>query len=338
MLKWGLVFSGENLTLRDCLAYARRAADAGADSLWTTELGRDAFTPLAAMASAVPGIRLGTAVATFARPPMLTETAAQTMAELSGENFVLGLGTAPPAWNANWHGLEVTRPVSRMREYVECIRTMWKGSLSEPIDYAGEIIDVRGYHRFIPAPFPAVPIYLAAVQPGMLRLCGEIADGLIANTLNTPRYFRDIVRPNVQRGLARAGRDESGFEYTTLKICAVDNDAAAARRLARHAIAFYATLPYFDIVLDPPGFTSAKNDIRAAFARGDVEAMIERVSDDMVAALALAGTPGEVRDQARQFEGLVDTILLYSPSFAVLPEQTRSNHEAIIDALAQWTA
>ena len=334
MLKWGLVISGENLTLRECLGYARAAADAGADSLWTTELGRDAFTPLAAMACALPGIRLGTAVATFARPPMLTETAAQTMAELTDQNFVLGLGTAPPAWNADWHGLEVTRPVARMREYVACLRTMWTGSLTNPVDYDGELIKVRGYHRFIPAPYPQVPIYLAAVQPNMLQLCGEIGDGLIANTLNTTRYFKDIARPAVQRGLARAGKDESDFEYTTLKICAVNKDADEARRLARHAIAFYATLPYFDIVLDPMGFGEAKARIRSAFAAGDVETMLDSVSADMVAALALAGKPEDVLHQAREFEGLVDTLLLYSPTFAVLPEQTHANHAAIIDAFA----
>ncbi len=338
MLKWGLVFSGENLSLDECLAYALDAADAGVDSLWTTELGRDAFTPLAAMVSVAPGVRYGTAVATFARPPMLAETAAQTMAELTNQNFILGLGTAPPAWNADWHGLEVTQPVARMRDYIACIRTMWTGSLNDPVDYDGKIIRVRGYHRFIPAPFPEVPIYLAAVQPNMLQLCGEVANGLIANTLNTPQYFKEIARPNVQRGLARAGRDEEAFEYTTLKICAVDSDAAAARRLARHAIAFYATLPYFDIVLDPLGFGDAKEKIRGAFAAADVETMIDSVTDDMVETLALAGTPDDVRRQARAFEGLVDTLLLYSPTFSVLPEQTKANHAAIINAFSAWTS
>ena len=336
MLKWGLVFSGENLSLQDCIDYAGQAAAAGADSLWTTELGRDAFTPLAAIACNVPDIRVGTAVATFARPPMLTETAAQTMAELSNQNFVLGLGTAPPSWNADWHGLEVTRPATRMREYIECLRTMWQGSLTEPADYQGEIIRVSGYHRFIPAPFPSVPIYLAAVQPGMLQLCGEVADGLIANTLNSVQYFKDVVRPNIQKGLARGGKTEQDFEYTTLKVCAVDNDASVARRLARHAIAFYATLPYFDLILDPLGFSEPKEKIRAAFSSGDVETMIDSVTEEMVAALVLAGTPDQVRTQARQFEGLVDTLLLYSPTFAVQAEQTRHNHTAIIEAFADW--
>ena len=73
-------------------------------SLWTTELGRDAFVPLAGMAARCRRARLGTGVAIFARPPALTEISAMSMAELTQGRFVLGLGTAPPAWNENWHG------------------------------------------------------------------------------------------------------------------------------------------------------------------------------------------------------------------------------------------
>ena len=97
-------------------------------SLWTTELGRDAFVPLAGMAAACRRARLGTGVAIFARPPALTEISAMSMAELTQGRFVLGLGTAPPAWNENWHGLPYRRPVRRMREYVESIRLMWTAS------------------------------------------------------------------------------------------------------------------------------------------------------------------------------------------------------------------
>ena len=124
-LDWGVLFSGDNLSLAETLEYARQAEAAGAESLWTTEQGRDAFVPLAAIACETSDIRLGTGVATFARPPMHTETAAMSLAELTDQNFVLGLGTAPPSWNENWHGLKYERPVQRMREYVECIRAMW---------------------------------------------------------------------------------------------------------------------------------------------------------------------------------------------------------------------
>lgn len=333
-LNWGVVFTGENLSLDDILRYARLAEDAGAESLWSTELGRDAFVPLAAIASVAKRVRVGTAVATFARPPMHTETAAMAMAELTRNKFVLGLGTAPPAWNENWHGLKVQKPVARMREYVGCIRKMWTASIANPIDYDGEIIRVKGYHRFIPAAYPAVPIYLAAVQTNMLQLTGEIADGLLANLLNTTKYFEEVVHPNIKAGMRKAGRDSRGFEFCTLKVCAVDQDRRRARDLARHTIAFYSTLPYFDVVLDPAGFAGPKQKIRAAFTRGDIPAMLREVTEDMVDALVLAGTADEVRGQAKKFEGLLDTLILYSPTFAVEADEAKANHEAIIAAFA----
>lgn len=334
-LNWGIVFTGDNLTLHETLDYARAAADAGAESLWTTELGRDAFVPLAAMASVTNDIRLGTAVATFARPPMYTETTAMTMAELTDQNFVLGLGTAPPAWNENWHGLPYQKPVQRMREYVGAIRKMWRASLTNPIDYEGELIRIKDYARFIPAPYPSVPIYLAAVRPHMLQLAGEIADGLLANLLNTPQYFKDVVRPNLKKGMDRAGRKSEKFEIATLKVCAVNADRKAARNHARHTIAFYSTLPYFDVVLDPAGFREPKERIRAAFAEGDIPAMLAGVTEDMIDALVLAGTPDDVRTQMARYEGIVDTLILYSPTFAVEAAETKANHAAMIAALAR---
>ena len=203
--KWGVLFSGDNLTLQETIDFAAKAEDAGAESLWTTELGRDAFVPLAGMAAACTRARLGTGVAIFARPPALTEISAMSMAELTEGRFVLGLGTAPPAWNENWHGLPYRRPVQRMREYVEAIRLMWTANPESPIDYEGEIITIRDYRRVLAPPCEPPPIYLAAVQPAMLQLTGEMADGLLANLLNTPRYFTDIVHPTSTRASARRG-------------------------------------------------------------------------------------------------------------------------------------
>lgn len=335
-LKWGVVFTGDNLSLAEILDYSRRAQKAGAESLWSTELGRDAFVPLAAIANVTEGMRLGTGVATFARPPMHTETAAMTMAEMTDNNFVLGLGTAPPAWNENWHGLEYRKPVTRMRDYVNCIRTMWTGSVENPVSYAGEMVSVTDYTRFIPAPYPSVPIYLAAVRENMLQLAGEIGDGVLANLLNTTEYFENIAHPNLAKGLAKAGRSPDDFEVATLKVCAVHKDRKFARAMARHTIAFYSTLPYFDTVLDPAGFTEQKDRIRGLFLEGDVKGMLNSVSDDMVDALVLAGTADDVKEQAAHFNGLVDTLILYCPTFAVTPEESRDNHIAIIDAFSDW--
>ena len=131
--KWGILFNGDKLSLNDILGLSSRAEAGGAESVWAAELWRDAFVPLTAIASTVGRVRLGTAVAHFARPPMLTELGAMSLSEYTAGRFILGLGTAPKEWNEKWHGLDYKNPVKRMREYVECIRTMWKGSPDNPL-------------------------------------------------------------------------------------------------------------------------------------------------------------------------------------------------------------
>ncbi|HSX81271.1 MAG TPA: LLM class flavin-dependent oxidoreductase, partial [Candidatus Saccharimonadia bacterium] len=118
--------------MADLLRYGKMADDAGADSVWTAEVWRDAFVPLTAMASVVQRARVGTAVAQFARSPWHTEMSAMSVAEYTGGRFVLGVGTAPSEWNEKWHGLPYRKPVTRMREYIECIRTMWTSTPTHP--------------------------------------------------------------------------------------------------------------------------------------------------------------------------------------------------------------
>jgi len=231
------------------------------------------------------------------------------LAEYTNGRFVLGVGTAPPEWNKNWHGLEVQKPVARMREYIDCLRTLWTATTAQPVSYTGEFVQVKDYLRFIPAAYERVPIYLAGVNRHMIRLAGSHADGLILGPLNTPKYITEVVHPNLQQGLERAKRSRQSVELCALKICAVSKDARAARALARHAVAFYTTLPYYDIVLEPMGFTAAAVAIRAAFSRQDIPGMLHAVTDEMVEALAVAGTPDDVHRQLGQFEGLVDTMI-----------------------------
>jgi alkanesulfonate monooxygenase SsuD/methylene tetrahydromethanopterin reductase-like flavin-dependent oxidoreductase (luciferase family) len=321
--------------MADLVRYAEMADAAGADSLWTAEVWRDAFVPLTAMASVAPRARLGTAIAQLARPPWHTEMSAMSLAEVTNGRFVLGLGTAPPTWNEDWHGLTLTKPVTRMREYIECVRTMWTGTPISPVNYAGEFYRVRDYRRFMPAPAAPPPIYLAAVQSRMLQLTGSHTDGWISGPMNSVQYVTTVAQPNLLKGLAAAGRPAAEFERCVMKPCVVHQDAKHARRLARNAIAVYGTLPYYDVVFDPLGFAPATQAIRAAAQCGDAVGMLDAVTDDMLDALVLAGTPDDVRRQATDWEELCDLLILYCPpSLAMEPAETRANHEAIIATFA----
>ena len=330
--KWGVLYNADALALDDMLHFSTLAEAAGADSIWAAEAWRDAFVPLAAMAGVTKRVRVGTGICQMARPPVLTALSALSMAEYSHRRFVLGVGTAPRDWNKNWHGFDVPRPVARIREYIECIRTIWAASLTAPANYNGQYYMIEGYVPLLTPPVADMPIYLAGVNPRMIQLAGSHADGLILGPLNSIPYLNDTVRPNLKQGVDRGSR--KACEVCLTRICAVSSDAAEARAMARHAIAFYSVLPYYDVVLAPLGFRAQALIIREAFARSDVSAMFNAVTDDMVAALAFAGTKDDIRDQARQFHDLVDTVILYSPYFAVGIEETRANHARMLEIFA----
>lgn len=333
--KWGVVFSGENLSLAELLQFSRLAEDAGAESFWSFEIYRDAFVPLTAIASAVQKVRIGSAVAHIARPPALTAISAQSLAEYTNGRFILGLGPVPKGIYESWYGAALQKPVAHMREYVECIRTLWSAAPTQTVSYEGEFYQVHDYRRFSSVPLDPIPLYLAGTLPQMIQLAGFHADGLIANTITTPRYFTDVVHPNLRKGLAATGRSRENFELCAFKVCAVNKNAHTARTLARHAIVFSSALPYFDVVLDPMGFTEAKLQIRDAMGRNDIQCALKAVTEEMVDALVLAGTADDVHRQLEPFERLFDTVILLCPFFGVEPEEARANHQARIEAFSR---
>jgi len=332
--RWSVVYNGDQLSLDDMLRFAPMAEQAGADGIWTAEAWRDAFVPLTAMAGTVKTIRLGTGIAQMARPPVLTALSALALADYTKGRFVLGVGTAPRDWNRNWHGFDVPHPVPRIREYIECIRKVFTATAASPASYTGTYYQLRDYIPFLTPPITQIPVYLAAVNPFMVQLAGSHSDGLILGPLNGLKYLSDVVHPNLAKGLGRANRAKASVEVCAPRICSVNRDPARARDLARHGIAFYATLPYYDIVLNPLGFEAEARAIRDAFSRLDFPGMFKAVTDDMVAALALAGTPDEVRRRRGEFDGLADNVILYAPYFGVSLEETQANHTAMLQAFA----
>jgi alkanesulfonate monooxygenase SsuD/methylene tetrahydromethanopterin reductase-like flavin-dependent oxidoreductase (luciferase family) len=330
--KWGVIYNADSLPFDDILRFASQAESAGADAVWTAEGWRDAFVPLAAIASVAKNLRVGTAISQMARPPVLTALSALSMAEFTKGKFILGVGTAPKIWNENWHNLDVQKPVAQIREYIECIRSLLTATPGSPVSFAGTYYKVTDYIPFLTAPITEFPIYLAGVNRRMIELAGSHSDGLILGPLNSVPYLKDTVHPNLRKGTSK--RKSGSCELCLLRLCAVDRDRSHARDLVRHAIAFYSVLPYYDIVLTPLGFSAQAEAIRGAFGQGDYPAMINAVTDDMVAALSFAGTRDDVRAQAQQFDGLFDRLILGSPFFGVSEEEARANHAGLIEAFA----
>lgn len=324
MQRWGIGIP-PSLPMRSIVELARRTEAAGAESVWAADVGRDIFTTLTAVALATSRVRVGAAVAIcFARPPALVQLAAADIDDLSQGRMVLGIGTAPPAWNENWYGVpKHEKPVARMKEFAHVCRLMWRSDWQHPVDFSGRSIQVRGYSRLFPPRRPQIPIYFGAMNPQMLRATGEVADGWIGGGLASPRFVTEVVRVHVREGLAKAGRAERAVEFVCPVSCAISTDRAQARAWARSHIAFYANVTYYDIVLDLHGFHRETRAIREAFARGDRTAAAQAVSDEMIDTFMLAGTEEECRGRVRAWRGCADVLAFRHTYFdPTIPPET----------------
>ena len=301
---------------REVATFARAAEEAGIARLWAAELHRSSTIPLAIAAGATERIGLATGIAlAFTRSPMVMALEALDLDELSGGRMVLGLGAGVRRLNATWHAAPYEPPLARMREMVAALRELMP-ALAEGRDARSRgvlyDIDVRGLRRTHPAPRPTVPIWLAAVLPGMTRVAGEVADGFLDHPVTSPQWLRETTLPALRRGAERAGREVP--EVAGALICAVSaDDPDTANRAAAATVGFYATVRTYAGMFSELGFAARLPAIRDAFMRGDGEGLVEAVGHEMADAFSASGPPAEVRERARAYEGLADRLWATPP-------------------------
>src|SRR4051812_15231958 len=184
------------------------AEELGYEAVYVTHIaGREPLTVLTAYALATERIRIGTGVTPiYTRAPASMAQTAVTLDELSGGRLNLGIGVSHRPVVEGWFGQTIDRPVAEMREYAGIVRAIARGE--EPP--ASEKWPT-GFRLMGVGARPALRIYIAALSPGMLRLAGEIADGVILWLCN-PNYIRDVVVPEVTKGRERAGLGLERFD------------------------------------------------------------------------------------------------------------------------------
>ncbi len=244
---------------RGCVELAARAeTEWGYDAIWLAETsGPDSAALAGAIAQATSRVTIGTAIVpVYNRTPAVLAMTAATLAGLSGDRFILGLGTSSHAIMEDWNGVALKRPLAHVRESVAIIRQALAGKKT---DFEGEVLRSRGL-RLGSVPARPVPIYLAALRERMLALAGEIGDGLIVNLFPVTALPRMLTayRAGAARGAgaARAGRDAASDEVVCRFQVAVTDDVAAARNLVRMAFAAYLAQPVYNAYLQWCGFES----------------------------------------------------------------------------------
>lgn len=315
-MRYDLMTGGLPLTRMQSLA--RDADEAGFSGLVVTEAGRTAYLSCAAVALAAPiDVLTGVAVA-FPRSPMVTAATAWELAEATDGRFRLGLGTQVRAHIERRYGTEFDPPGPRLREYVVALRAIFRAFRGEDLAVDGEYWQLSLLPRMwspgaIDVPDP--PIDIAAVNPWMLRMAGEVADGVHVHPLNTPTYLAETVLPSLRAGAERAGRALDDLEVIVPCFVApgdTPEERAPWWELARMQVAFYGSTPNYAFIFDQVGFEGTTARIRERQKAGDLAGMAAQIPDELLAHFAVSGPWDELAGQlVDRYDGVATRVVDY---------------------------
>jgi alkanesulfonate monooxygenase SsuD/methylene tetrahydromethanopterin reductase-like flavin-dependent oxidoreductase (luciferase family) len=335
-MKVGLVVMDENPA--DALRVVRAADRAGVHSLWTIDYyNRSSLTRAAAFAAVSENSIVGTSVTPlFARSPLALASAAADVQAIADGRFVLGVGSSTRRMNQDWYGSALQHPAPQVRERIELIRRLI-AHRSGPFQHAGRFDHISLAHYDRTALPGSVTILAAGVGEHMVSVAGECADGFVGHTIASAAYLRDIARPALAKGAARANRDVTQLRMTTQIVASASTDPRAARRDAAAQVGFYSTPKGYDALFPNGQFTAERAAARAALARGDVPGVIA-AGEAMIDERAVFGTSEDVARQLRRYADIVDWALLYPPHFGVGQERVHANELTLIDLASGWTS
>jgi probable F420-dependent oxidoreductase len=282
-------FISTGRSLERAIERVKLAESLGYHAVYTTHIaGRDSLTVLTAYALATSRIRVGSGVVPiYTRTPATMAQTAATIDELSGGRFTLGLGVSHRPVVEAWHGQSIDRPVAEMREYVGIVRAILRGEEPPPGKKWRTAFRLQGLDAR-----PDLPIYIAALSPAMLRLAGEIADGVVL-WLCTPRYIRDVVIPELQAGRERAGQRLDGFDVVAAVPAGLTEQREEAYDALRTELIPYFGLPFYRAMIERSGF--AADILGYDSAGGDLEAMKAAMSEEFLEQLAAVGDEAAVQ-------------------------------------------
>jgi F420-dependent oxidoreductase-like protein len=318
----GSAASGRSRDFEPVAAFAASAEKLGVDAAWSAEAwGQDAVAPLAFLAARTSRILLGTGIMQIsARTPSMTAMTALTLATLSKDRFLLGLGASGPQVVEGLQGVPFARPLQRMRETVEIVRLAFRG---EKLEYAGEVhrLPRPGGEgkalRLAQPPNPAIPIYLATLAPKMLELTGELADGWLGTSF-TPEHA-DAHLDHIRRGAERAGRSLADIEICVQAAVGLASDPGALIASRKPYLAFTlgamgsAKTNFYNAAYQRGGFADAAAEVQRLWLEGKRTEAARRVPDEMVLQSGLLGTEEMVRARIRAYRDAGVGMLVLGP-------------------------
>lgn len=333
---WGAGNDADNLEV------ARQADTLGFSVVWAAEAyGSDAATVLSWVAAQTTSIDIGSAIFQIpARTPANCAMTAATLDTLSGGRFRLGLGVSGPQVSEGWHGVRFDKPLARTREYVDIVRMALR---RERVSYQGEFFTLplpdgpgKALTLTVHPVRETLPIYLAAIGPKNLELCGEIADGWLAIFFSPEDSTASLQA--IATGRAAVGKDMSGFDVVpTVPVVFGDDWKACADQVRPYAALYVGGMGsrdknFYNQLMVRMGYEQAAAEIQDKFLAKDYAGAGAAVPLDFLDRTSLLGPPERVQDRLAAYADAGVTTLTVS-SFAGTLDDRVGNLRLMAEAI-----
>lgn len=319
-MKIGLAMGVAGIPLSEYRDIALSAESAGADALCVGEAANESISSATYFGTITSKPKIITAITTWVRPPVNIALGAATIDEITNGRFELGLGTMPDHWNRDHYQIDPARPLVRMREYVEAIRESWRAHNGQSVNFSGEFYEVKGYQRLSKPHRDRLPIHLAATRPGMAKLAGEIADGVIVNWLHTYEWLHQSLEPALATGAQISGNT---CERSAMVRVLVEPDPVKAREILRPSFNLYRNVPYFHEITATAGFQTTPTS---------------ELPDELVDAMTVHGSLEQVTEIiGKRYGGWADWLEIIPPG-GTTPEILRGAYGGLFELLPKLAA
>ena len=314
--------TGQPGSLKGVPETARRIEEQGYDFITTGESSHNPFLPMTLAAEHTERVDLVTSIAlAFARSPMDTAYIAWDLQTLSRGRFVLGLGSQVRGHIVRRYNMDWSAPARRMRDYVMAMRAVWDyWQNGGKLDFKSEHFNFNLMPPFFnpgPIEHPNPRVYLAAVNPHMLRVAGEVCDGVLLHPFNTTKYTEETVLPNIRRGAEMAGRSLEDIDVSggiLMATGATDEEIESNRQAMKSRIAFYGSTRVYAPVLNAHGWNDTAQKLYRMSVDGKWAEMSGEITDEMLEIFAVTGNydqiVGKIKDR---FGSYADSVTFSIP-------------------------
>jgi probable F420-dependent oxidoreductase len=306
---------------------AQQVESLGMAGIFVPEIYSSPFMGLGFIAAVTQKITLANGIQNaFVSSPFEIAMTAIDLDRLSGGRLILGLGTSIRAWVEGFYGMPgYGKPVAHMREAIEVIRLVIKHSHTGELDRFDGNYFKHDWSTFTGAFAPPlrdeIPVWLAANQPRLTQLAGEVCDGFIDHPVHGTKWMLSEGRDALHEGLARAGRNRADIHWNAWLWAAVNDDRDEALEDARATVAFYAGMSQYEPMFGRMGFGKEAQACSSALERKDIPGWVGAVTDEMAETFVVLGSADECRKQLSEVWDVADSFCLVPPIAALPPEK-----------------